>query len=177
MVDHEQHQKAIGQRGLNLTPLYRVSPVTFNFGNNSDERVRRLMNFTKNRLLGADTTPYLAPWSGKVTCFMDAVDSQSRALIAQLMGDIITVDSTVTEEYQADYEILTANYTIPAHDGSESQTGDAQSDAPTIDLTLRQYLPGSFQLLEPPRQKTAIPFLLRQGECFLIRSTGLRNPP
>ena len=38
-------------------------------------------------------------------CFLDAVDSQSRALIAQLMGDIITLGSTVTEEYQADYEI------------------------------------------------------------------------
>jgi len=34
-----------------------------------------------------------------------------------------------------------------------------------------------FQFLEPPREKTALRFLPRQGERLLIRSTGLRNPP
>ena len=32
-----------------------------------------------------------------------------------------------------------------------------------------------FQLLEPPREKTAIRFLRRQSERLLIRSTGLGN--
>src|SRR5271154_3165721 len=33
------------------------------------------------------------------------------------------------------------------------------------------------QFLEPPREKTALRFLSRQGERLLIRNTGLRNPP
>ena len=33
------------------------------------------------------------------------------------------------------------------------------------------------QLLEPPRQKTPLTFLLRQGKRLLIRSTRLRNAP
>ena len=34
-----------------------------------------------------------------------------------------------------------------------------------------------FQFLDPPREKTAIRFLHRQGECLLIRSTSLFNAP
>jgi hypothetical protein len=145
VVDHEQHQNAIGQRGLGLTPIFRLSPVTLNMGNNTEERVRRILNFMRARKLGIPTTPYIAPMRGKITCLMDAVDlSQAgnpRALISQLCGDIITVDPTVSEEYQGDYEIQKAVYTLPGTDGSSSSS---QSNQPTIDLTLLQYLAGAF---------------------------------
>jgi len=147
VVDHGNHQLAIGQRGLSLTPIARFVPSNLNFGNNTDERVRRAMNFIKNRNLGIDATPYLAPWGGKITCHMDAVDTSLgvgsyRALIAQLCGDIITVDATVSEEYQGDYEIMDATYKIPAlGDGSSLNAGD---DRPTIELTVLQYLAGAF---------------------------------
>jgi hypothetical protein len=147
VVDHEQHQNAIGQRGLGLTPIFRVSPITLNMGNNTEERVRRVLNFMRARKLGIPTTPYLAPWTGKVTCFMDAVDlSQAgnpRALISQLCGDIITVDASVTEEYQGDYEIKKAVYTLPGTDGGSSGSG-SQSEQATIQLELLQYLSGAF---------------------------------
>ncbi|MGC2694895.1 MAG: hypothetical protein WA738_03810 [Candidatus Angelobacter sp.] len=142
IVNNEQHQNAIGQRGLNLAPTFRVSPLTLDMGNNTDERVRRLLNFRSARNLGLPTTPYVAPWSGKVTCFMDAVDVQARALISQLCGDIITVDSTVTEEYQGDYEIKQAIYILPGTDTSNSS--GAQPNAATIELTLLQYLSAAF---------------------------------
>ncbi|HWF02653.1 MAG TPA: hypothetical protein VHA06_03150, partial [Candidatus Angelobacter sp.] len=146
IVDHEQHQNAIGQRGLSLTPIFHVSPVTYNLGNNTYERVNRILNFLSARNLGLPQIPYLAPWSGTVTCFLDAVDTSipgnPRTLIEQLCGDIITVDATVSEEYQGDYEIMQAEYTVPAADGTSSD--GSQQDGPTIQLTLLQYEPAAF---------------------------------
>jgi hypothetical protein len=146
VVDHEQHQNATGQRGLSLTPIFHVSPITIDFGNNTFERVTRLLNFLAARTLGIRTTPYIAPWSGTVTCYMDAVDTSipgnPRALISQLCGDIITIDATVSEEYQADYEIRDAVYTVPAANGTSSD--GTQQSGPTIELTLLQYLPAAF---------------------------------
>jgi hypothetical protein len=147
VADHQQHQNAIGQRGLSLTPIFRVMPQSLSMGNNTAERVSRILNFLLARSLGINTTPYQAPWAGTVTCFMDAVDlsigGNPRALCSQLCGDIITVDATVTEEYQGDYEITKADFIIPAADGSGSN-GGGQTNAPTIDLTLMQYLPTAF---------------------------------
>jgi hypothetical protein len=146
LVDHEQHQNAIGQRGLSLSPIFHVSPVTLNLGNNTAERVQRILNFRSARSLGIPTTPYIAPWAGTVTCFMDAVDTSipgnPRTLIEQLCGDIITVDATVSEEYQGDYEIKQAQYVVPAADGSSSD--GTQQEGPTIELTLQQYLAAAF---------------------------------
>lgn len=148
LADHQQHQNAIGQRGLSLTPTFRIVPLNINLGNNTVERVTRILNFLLARNLGINTTPYLAPWAGTITCFMDAVDlsipGTPRALISQLCGDIITVDATVSEEYQGDYEIMKAVYVIPAADGSSTGGGSGQSNQPTIELTLLQYLAGAF---------------------------------
>src|SRR5258708_773390 len=44
-------------------------------------------------------------------------------------------------------------------------------------LSLRQRELILFQFLQPPGEKTAFRFFLRQGERLLVRSTGLRNPP
>jgi hypothetical protein len=146
VVDHEQHQNAIGQRGLSLSPSFRVVPVNVNLGNNTMERCTRILNFLIRRNLGMNVTPYLAPWAGTISCFMDAVDlsvpGTPRALISQLCGDILTIDATISEEYQGDYEIMKAEFVIPAADGSGSS--GAQSNTPLINLTLMQYLPAAF---------------------------------
>jgi hypothetical protein len=75
---------------------------------------------------------------------MDAVDASNRALISQLCGDIITVDATVSEEYQTDYEIMKMAYLVPPADGSNSSGSNAQSNGATVELTLLQYLPAAF---------------------------------
>jgi hypothetical protein len=75
---------------------------------------------------------------------MDAVDINNKALISQLPGDIISVDATVSEEYQADYEIIKAVYVVPAADGSSNSGSSGQSNRATIELTLLQYLAAAF---------------------------------
>ena len=148
LADHQQHQNAVGQRGLSLTPIFRVVPLSINLGNNTVERVNRIINFMLNRNLGINTTPYLAPWAGTITCFMDAVDlsiaGNPRALVSQINGDIISIDATVSEEYQGDYEIMKAVYVVPAADGSNSGNSSGQSNQATIELTLLQYLAAAF---------------------------------
>lgn len=145
-VDHQQHQQAIGQRGLGLTQAFRVVPVTIDLGNNIFSRVRRIINFIVYRYLGLDQAPYNAPFACKVTAFMNAVDANNHALIAQLGGDILTIDATISEEFQGDYEIQKMTYNIPALGSGSSSSSDSQAagNAPTIELTLLQYVTGAY---------------------------------
>jgi hypothetical protein len=155
IVDHEQHQLTVGQRGLNLTPIARRVILNVDLGNNTMERVERLLNFIKVRNLGADTTPYIAPFTAEVQASMNAVDAGGNALIAQLPGDIITVDKSVSEEFAGDWEIIPRMRFNRAGSGSFGDSGAGQSaQADTIDLMLKQYLPGAFS--DPQRLGEAL---------------------
>lgn len=153
-ADHLRFSKAIGQRGLNLNALFRRLPLNIVLGNNTMERALRILNFLKNRNLGVDTDPYNAPWKGKITAFLDAVDSQNRSLIEQLCGDIITIDSTISEEYQGDYELTKKTMHLPSPDASKSGggSGNAGAGVPTVELELLQYLPSAFSDASTPAQ-------------------------
>src|SRR5579864_7987135 len=136
-VDHERHQNALGARGLNLAGIYRKLPLNIDLGNNTMERVMRILNFLKVRRLGLDVTPYKAPWKGKVSAHMLAVDSNNSSLIEQLVGDVITIDPTVSEQFQGLYEITKKTYNLPALDSSSNSGKD--STIATIDLELLLY--------------------------------------
>ncbi|HKV94876.1 MAG TPA: hypothetical protein VJW20_20190 [Candidatus Angelobacter sp.] len=178
--DHELHQQAIGQRGLNLTPIFRVSPLTLNFGNNTDERVRRALAFMNQRQLGLKQTPYIAPWTAKILCDMMAVDlSQAgnpRALLAQLCGDIITVDATISEEYQGDYEIRQAEFAFPSmNTSSGGSISGSQTQAPTILLTLLQYLPGAYSDTSLVAQAVRATIATKLVPISIVDSTGFQR--
>jgi hypothetical protein len=145
IVDHERHQNALGARGLNLNAMYRKLPLNIDMGNNTMERVQRLLNFLKNRNLGMDQVPYNAPFKGKLTAYLDAVDSNMSSLVAQLCGDIITIDSTVSEEFQGQYEITKKTYNLPTLDSGGGNSGSSRNpgDA-TIDLEMLTYIPSAF---------------------------------
>jgi hypothetical protein len=117
--------------------------VSIDLGNNTMDRVERILNFIKVRNLGADSTPYIAPFTVELQASQYAVDAGGNALIAQLPGDVITIDKSVSEEFAGDYEIIpNVRYnragTVSFADGG----GVVQTD--TIDLALKQYLPGAF---------------------------------
>lgn len=144
VVDHERHQNALGNRGLRLNALYRKLPLNIDLGNNTMERTQRVLSFIKNRNLGVDTTPYSAPWTCKISAYLDAVDAQTRSLVEQLCGDIITIDSTISEEFQGDYEIKKKTVNLGALGTAKSSGSGATTDAPVIELELLQYLPAAF---------------------------------
>jgi hypothetical protein len=133
-VDHEAHQMATGQRGAGLTVIPHVQPQEFDFGSNTAERVNRLLHYIKERTLGPDTTPYLAPKEIAVTASLFSI-SNSDSLLAQVPGDVVTVDATVTDEFADDYVLV---------DESISKASQANASGATIELNLREYIPSAF---------------------------------
>jgi hypothetical protein len=104
------------------------------------------------------------------------VDAVGNVLMAQLPGDIITLDSTISEEFQGDYEIMKLKYSRPAADGSNAQTGgaDQSGNAETITLTLLQYLPGAFSTLSDAAQ-FLVASIARNGLAPVAQLDGSGN--
>lgn len=149
IVNHERHQNALGARGLNLNAMYRKLPLNIDMGNNTMERVTRILNFLKTRNLGVDSVPYMAPMKFKASAYLDAVDQNGSSLIEQLAGDTITVDATVSEEFQGAFEITKKTFNLPSLEASGSSSSSSSnstknsSDA-TIDLECLGYIPSAF---------------------------------
>jgi hypothetical protein len=142
ILNHDAYQRTLGQRGVGLTVLQKPLPLDIDYGNNTPERVERLLTYQKCRDLGPDATPYIGPWQGSVDAFWDSVDAGNNLLKAVLPGEIITIDKTVSEEYAGDYEVIdlkTPKFTA----GSGDSQDNSQSDL-TISLNLKQYVPEAF---------------------------------
>jgi hypothetical protein len=110
-VDHAEHQKMAGQL-LNGATTPTQTTVEFDFGNNTYERVERILKFIAVRSLGvgletADLAgaTYRLPADGMLEAWMHSVDAANNALLAQLPGDVITLHRSCSEEWAADYEI------------------------------------------------------------------------
>lgn len=134
-VDHEEHQAAVGQRGLGLTLVHKRTPLAINFGNSRAHQVERVLKFLAVRHLGQDAAPYKAPWEVRVRASRYAVDDSNNALLAQQPGDIIKLHSSVSEEYQGDYELL---------EKEDHPLGDDDGGAGFIDLYLKEYVSTAF---------------------------------
>ncbi len=158
--DHEQHQLAIGQRGAGLSVMAKQIELDLDYGNNTSERVRRLLWYQKVRSLGVDAAPYKAPFQILLKARAESVDQNGNALIAQLRGDLITLDHSVSEEL-ADtvWEIIEMDFTPPAGNSGDPNSQSVQTaeksryvassmynemEAGLVDLLLLQYQPLAF---------------------------------
>jgi hypothetical protein len=110
-IDHTEHQLLAGQL-LNGATTPTQTTVEFDFGNNTYERVERLLKYIAVRTLGvgletADLAGavYRLPAVGTLEAWMHSVDAANNALLAQLPGDVITLHRSCSEEWAADYEI------------------------------------------------------------------------
>jgi len=161
--------------------------VTVNLGNNTAERVQRILNFIKNRQLGMDQSSYIAPWMCKITASMIAVDANVKALLSLAPGDVLTIDATISEEYQGDYEIQEMTFNVPSGDGagSSSNSGSQASLAPTIDLKLLQVIAAAYsdttitaQVIRPSLARGGLPPLAQVTSDGVQRLAGtFKNNP
>lgn len=135
ILDHEGHQQAIGQRGTGVSSTFKQNVIELPFGNNTAERVERMMKYVKFRTLGDDTIPYVAPWDIKLRCWYGSVDGAGNVLLAQVPGDVVTIDASVSEEHAGTYEIFEAT-TIP--------TGDNDDQGQVVELVLKQTIAAAF---------------------------------
>lgn len=108
-LDHDQHALQIGPRTPAGTTKLRRVPITLNFGSCTKDQVQRALKFLAYGTLGPATAPYKAPWDAKLRCWAQSVDANSDAILEQLPGDKITIDKTVSEEFQGDYRIRERN--------------------------------------------------------------------
>lgn len=101
-LDHEAHQRAIGARGPGLSIIPKVKELQLDFGNNTAERVARLLQYQLVRQLGDDADPnlvYVAPFTPEWTGFEDSLKVEP--------GDVITIDPSISQEFGAKlYEVL-----------------------------------------------------------------------
>jgi len=172
--DHNQHQLAVGQRGVGLAAQQSVTSVTYDVGAMPIEQAERIAIHLKNRNLGMDQAPYIAPANADVTARMDAVDVNGKALASQLQCEIIRVDKSVSEADQGDYEILEATWHFPSADAAQQQGGDNQ---PYIDLKLLAYVGGSFS--DTSNSAPAVSPTLLRGDLAPTPTIGnnlLANP-
>lgn len=117
ILDHDQHALQIGPRTPGGTTKVRRVPITLNFGSCTKDQVQRALKFLTYGTLGPATTPYKAPWDVKLRCWGQSVDANSDAILEQLPGDKITVDKTVSEEFQGDYRIRERNLVRDSQQG------------------------------------------------------------
>ena len=167
IVDHEPHQFAVGQRGLGLSAMPMVIPTTIDFGANTPERVSRLLKYMAIRSLGPMTTPYKAPFQGSVVAAMYSVDDADRVLLAQLPGDTLAVEPSVSEEFQGDFEIIELELKLSGSDGPG-----------TITLALRQYIPEAFTDVADDHQAIAtLPQVHPLGATTVVDGEGYLSVP
>jgi hypothetical protein len=181
IVDHEQHQAAVGQRGVGLTPTAKRVPIDLDFGNCTGEQIQRTERFIAVRNLGADAAPYSAPFQVQVECWHGAVDANGQKLLDRLPGEHITLDASVSEEFQRDYEIMKATFKPLADSGASG----ASQNLGTIALDLTEYIAAAFTdasdteqpsaPLAPPIGLIPITEVDANGKLIIVSSTPL-NP-
>jgi hypothetical protein len=127
-IGHVQHQMAEGQilpPNVTGTRLKRIK-VNYSYGNTTVDQAMRLLQYEIYRDLGIDWlnpnlllqvygntallgSEYQPPWQFTLSFWSESVDSTMRALKAQQVGDVITLDPTILFELAGDYEIIAKN--------------------------------------------------------------------
>jgi len=141
-IGHVQHQMAEGQilpPNVTGTRLKRIK-VNYSYGNMTVDQAMRLLQYEIYRDLGIDWlnpnllmqvygntallgSPYQPPWQFTLSFWSESVDSTMRALKAQQVGDVITLDPTILFELAGDYEIIAKNISHFQQEVEDSTTG------------------------------------------------------
>lgn len=123
VVSHENHQRQVGARGLGISSTFAERPLNLDLGVTRFGQVNRIMKFEKTRALGVDQTPYFAPPEATVEIDYRAVDENDKPAICLEPGDRLTVDKSISEEYQGDYEVMLINKKRSGGRGSNAGGG------------------------------------------------------
>ena len=93
-LDHNAHELAVGARGPGLSAMPKVQTLSLDFGNNTPERVSRLIEYQLIRQLGDDSdagAAYAAPVTAEWTGYEDSAGVDP--------GDVVLIDPSISEEY------------------------------------------------------------------------------
>ncbi|ABF42424.1 hypothetical protein Acid345_3423 [Candidatus Koribacter versatilis Ellin345] len=174
-LNHDRHQLAVGTRGVGMTAMRKRKSLQLDYGNNTWERVSRLVQFECYRYIGMDADPYFAPWDATVQAFFEAQDDDGNLFAKVCPGDVITVDGSVSEEDQGDYEVIEAE--LPQITvGGDSGSGN-KGTAFAVNLSLKRVVDDSFTDVPLPEDDTDFgsvePGTGFGGRNYVVRSNPL----
>ncbi len=103
---HKQNMMARGAVGVGIPRLRNKVKQALDFATSTYDQVNRISSYERDRRLGLDATPYITPAFVKLRTSMFAVDAAGNLVCAVQCGDHVAIDSTVSQEYAGDYEVL-----------------------------------------------------------------------
>jgi hypothetical protein len=162
-LEHEMHEQAVGQVGLGLSPVPKKTALALDYGVNTYSRVMRLLEFQRTRYLGARSASWKAPWAGTLQLFWEYVDPNGVPLPSIVCGDVMTLDSTVSEEVNGDFEVLEIE--------APQIGGSSQSGLLAVNVTLLQMVDEAFTDVAPAEQQLGLAYTPRG----LIVNSGPAN--
>lgn len=115
-VNHRSHQKLIAQQAPGLSPQPKIKPVYYDMANSTFDQVNRIMKFERDSSLGPDTgVTWIAPISGTLTCYLDAVDSAGNRIANVERHDVITLDDWISPEFAGLYVVKNRTVRAPSN--------------------------------------------------------------
>lgn len=129
-VRHLSAQRMTRQQAPGLSVQPNIRPVRYDCGASTYDQTNRLMKFERDSTLGTDIgAGWVAPISGTLTCYLEAVDANDIPLLKAGEHDVIHLDDWVFPEAPGDYEIMQ----IP------DLLAPSGSNLGSITMRLRQY--------------------------------------
>ncbi len=154
---HQRHAEARGQIGepVGTVVRQRKLPVALDLASMTWDQQNRLAQYEVYRELGLDASPWQPPVQILLRARNESVDASGNILKAAQCGNLITLDSTVSDDWAGTYEVIERrifpDMPDPSSVGVTSSGGTSATlfrspsqDSGTIELLLRTYNPSVF---------------------------------
>lgn len=103
---HKENMMARGSLGVGIARRRNKVKQSLDFATCTWDQSARLTMYERDRLLGLDQSPYIAPKCVKFSAPMFARDGAGNLACAIQPGDHVTLDDTVNFQYAGEYEVL-----------------------------------------------------------------------
>jgi hypothetical protein len=156
IFDHKQNQLARGIRGLNIARQREHVLHKLDMATSTYDQASRIARYERDRNLGLDQSPYVAPAAGRCRISMFAKDVNGNLACAVQPGDRVSLDDTARYPYAGDYEVVDGHEITPlkcevtGSGGSIRRTPDPNSGE--IEFPLRSYDEAYFYDTSDPLQ-------------------------
>lgn len=103
---HKNNMLARGAYALSLARQRNKVKDALDFDNCTYDQVSRVSRYERDRNLGFDESPYVAPARMKFKASMFAVDADGNLACGIEVGDVVTLDNTIRWPYAGQYEVV-----------------------------------------------------------------------
>ena len=103
---HKNNMLAGGAYALNLARQRNKKKDALDFDNSTYDQVSRVSRYERDRNLGFDVSPYVAPARVRFKISMFDKDANGNLAAGIETGDVVTLDNTLRYPYAGTYEVL-----------------------------------------------------------------------